>query len=176
MFQMFSPCEKIDNPRFKALIFHQVIGDVFASCGLRIKSQEQSEMIRYLTKNGVQNSSDVGNVAADVRDWVIATSKNWKLYFSRFYPVVVIQNSLKIGNRTLNFTHIALSHSSLKLVNQRNSSKDIEVLMELYYPNIEAVQFYPKTLQIFIQHNHNPRMNISAFTEQGQYLKELIEK
>ena len=133
-------------------------------------------MIRYLTKNGFGNSSDVGNVAAEVRDWVIKTSKNWKLYFSRFYPVVVIQDSMKFGNRCLNFTHIAVSHSSLKLVTRRSSSKDVEILMELYYPNIEAVLYYPKTLQIFIQHNHNPRMNISAFTEQGQYLKDLIEK
>ena len=89
---MFSPTEKVNHHRLKTLLFHQIVADVFSSGSPKLTESEQSEMITYLTANGVRNFTETSYVSDDVRDWVIACAKSWKLYFSRIYPVVVIRD------------------------------------------------------------------------------------
>ncbi|XP_075265474.1 unconventional myosin-XV-like isoform X2 [Convolutriloba macropyga] len=179
--EMFSPTEKVNHHRLKTLLFHQIVADVFSSGSPKLTESEQSEMITYLTANGVRNFTETSYVSDDVRDWVIACAKSWKLYFSRIYPVVVIRDRIRTNSGYLNFTHIAVSHSGLKLVSNESadgSHSEFKVVTELYYPNVKLVEYDHKLKKLEIradvnQHRLEP---IVVFTEQGFFLKRLIER
>ncbi|XP_063715217.1 unconventional myosin-XV-like isoform X2 [Symsagittifera roscoffensis] len=177
--EMFSPTEKVEHPRLKTLLFHQIVSDVFSTGSRKLNETEQSEMIKYLTDNNVRNFNAANYIPDEVKDHVIQSAKSWKLYFTRIYPVLVHRDSIRSKSKYLNFTHIATSHSGLKLLSNENAEGEFKIVMEVYYPTIKVVQFEQKMkklelrVQIGKQQMHEP---IVVFTEQGYFLMRLIQK
>ncbi len=117
--EVFSPCEKLENPSAIDLIFMQIIHDFNSNNCIRISEIDRQKLIDFLAEKGLTVAflfEQYKSFKMKFKMQLIDIAKDvWPLYFCRLFPAEDL-------NHVFPVQMLGVSHSMIRLINREPSS------------------------------------------------------